>query len=114
MRLRVPNVSEVTSHIEPAGPAGTSYALPVTALDGVGTAVEQLARAECGPHGFHHVAVGSTNCELDILLHVFLDGQSPIRGAHDLSTHLDTILRQRISNVSQVQIHVEPHSMAVD
>jgi divalent metal cation (Fe/Co/Zn/Cd) transporter len=114
VRLRVPNVSEVTSHIEPSGPAGTSYALPVTALDGVRTAVEQLARAECGPHGFHHVAVGSINGELDILLHVFLDDQSPIREAHDLSTHLDTILRQRISNVSQVLIHVEPHSMAVD
>ncbi len=110
----VPNVAEVNSHIEPAGQEATDGDLPMDVLEATRREVERIAREVCGAHGFHQVRVRSVDGELAISLHVFLDDQSPIRQAHDLSTRLETKLRRAIPNVGQVLVHVEPHSMATN
>jgi cation diffusion facilitator family transporter len=112
VRREIPNVAEVTSHIEPAGHHGAEGTLPNDVLTMARAEVERIAREECGAHGFHHINVRCMDGELDISLHVFFDDQSPIRLAHDLSTRLEARLRREIDNVGPVLVHVEPRSMA--
>ena len=112
VRLLVPNVAEVTSHIEPAGQESAEGALPGDVSELTRREVERIATEEVGAAGFHEVSVRSAGGELSISLHVFVDDQSPIRQAHDLSTQLETRLRREIPNVGRVLVHVEPRSMA--
>jgi len=112
-RRLIPQVAEVTSHIEPAQRHGANDAIPDAALEAARKEVERVARAVCGADGFHHVRVRSVDGELAILLHVFFDDRSPIGAAHDLSTQLETTLRRQIPNTGQVLVHAEPRSMAV-
>ncbi len=109
----IPNVSEVTSHIEPAQHHSTHDDVPEAALEAARREVERIARETCGPGGFHHVRVRSVDGQVGILLHVSFDDRSPIGEAHELSTQLETTLRRQIPNVGQVLVHVEPRSMAV-
>ncbi|MBI3733470.1 MAG: cation-efflux pump [Chloroflexi bacterium] len=120
VRLLVPNVAEVNSHLEPAGQQSSKLhaakareaALPAEVLDSARRAVGQIAREECGPEGYHHILLRGVNGEIGVVLHIFLADQSPIREAHDLSTRLETRLRQQIPHVGEVLVHVEPRSMA--
>lgn len=114
VRLMVPNVAEVTSHIEPKGNEAPDGELPEEMLQAVKCEVERIAQAEFGPQGFHQVSVRSVDGELGITLHVFVPDDAPIREAHELSTRLETKLRRQIPNVAQVLVHVEPRSMAVN
>ena len=112
VRLLVPSVAEVTSHIEPAGQESAEGALPGDVSELTRREVERIATEEVGAAGFHEVSVRNADGELSISLHVFVDDQSPIRQAHDLSTQLETRLRREIPNVGRVLVHVEPRSMA--
>ncbi len=112
VRLLVPNVADVTSHIEPVDQESADGALPAVMLAATQREVERIATHAVGVHGFHEVSVRSLDGELSVSLHVFVDDLSPIRAAHDLSTRLETHLRQQIPNVGRVLVHVEPRSMA--
>jgi divalent metal cation (Fe/Co/Zn/Cd) transporter len=47
------------------------------------------------------------NC-LQISFHCMLEGDTSIQKAHEYSEQMETILREEISNVDSVLIHMEP------
>jgi cation diffusion facilitator family transporter len=104
-----PEVAEVVAHIEPMGDLVT----PITPLDhGNHAQIEKkmvaLVDAQVGDGACHNVVIWEEEGGLAASLHCSFSAEVSIQQAHDLSEQLEARLREEISELQRVVIHLEP------
>jgi cation diffusion facilitator family transporter len=107
LRDRVPSLSSVVTHIEPAAecllsrpdPAGERRVLQC---------LESFAASEKSAFIPHEFKVTASGDELFLSLHCILAPQTAIKDAHDLTVRLEKHLRAAIPELGRVVIHAEP------
>jgi divalent metal cation (Fe/Co/Zn/Cd) transporter len=108
LRKTLPAIDQVITHIEP-----TSDGLVRKQASGADEARvrEVLADLEaenglgCRPHD---VTVRKVGGELQLTFHCTMESALPITEAHTLTERVESELRNRVSNLGRVVIHVEP------
>ena len=107
IRARRPEVSEISTHIEPAPVTLTACdKLPDDAE--VVQKVRELAMAVAGVQDCHEVQVRRAGSKLLLTLHCTLAAHLPVEQAHDVATLIEERLRRECSGVEDVTVHVEP------
>lgn len=108
LRAELGPQTRVRSHLEPA--VGGPPAARMSAADSerIRVAVQQIAQDRVGTERCHDVLVREEGGMVSISMHCWVDGATPIAAAHALTSELETLVRQRIPNVGQVLIHLEP------
>lgn len=108
IREEVPDVVQVTSHIEPrhTGPSvRESTALAQQrAEDAVVAAVQEVG----GVKGCRRIEVGTREDQICLSLYCLLDGTLSVERAHRIASDLEMVVRQRLPEAHQVTIHTEP------
>ncbi len=109
IRERLPEVASIYTHIE----AAPSEVLPSTRVSPslearVRQVVTEAAAAVPGIHEPHHLEIFQVEGQLFIALEVRVDGRLSVAEAHELSTRLQELVRQRLPNVGEVLVHLEP------
>ena len=56
----------------------------------------------------HEITLLKEGDRLNISFHCFLHGDTPIQDAHELSERMEFVLREKVSNLNTVLIHMEP------
>lgn len=106
---RLPDVSQVHSHIELASAEILPSARVSRALQERTEAAILAAAGEITQlHEPHDIHIRQVEGRLFISLEAFVDGAMSVTEAHDLSTLFQEAVRTRIPNVSEVLIHLEP------
>lgn len=106
LRRNVEGVEEVNVHIEPAGGEATDSgeaAKSASSLD-----IKNVVESVVGEGRCHRVTVKEVDGKLDVHVHCKLNGSTPIGEAHRLATEAENEIKRRISNVEEVNIHLEP------
>jgi divalent metal cation (Fe/Co/Zn/Cd) transporter len=109
----LPGLDKVVSHIEPAGDASAvRSALPEDELP-----VRRALEALCAESGLrfdpHELTVQRVGSELAVSFHCLMDAEASIAEAHALTEQMEKQLRERVSNLGRVTIHVEPPEESV-
>ena len=104
--------TEVVSHIEPVG---SGESAPPAARNQNDSRVESLVADVvtelCGPGAVHNIHIVTDAAgRVDISLHCYLDGDTPVTQAHQLSDQAEKAIRNRLPelDLGHVVIHVEP------
>jgi len=92
------NVS-VTIHVEPLEKGMQTEKL-----------VEKLATEVDGVKEAHEVNTVYTNGKLYITLHAYVDPKLSVQKAHELAEKIENKISERIENVENVTVHIEPFS----
>jgi cation diffusion facilitator family transporter len=105
----VPEVSEVTAHIEPVGDA-TSVGRPLVQGDQAKVEEKMVALVDAlvGDGACHGVAIWEEGHRWAASLHCSLSPELTIEEAHALSERLEARLREEIPQLRRVVIHLEP------
>jgi len=107
IRAQRPEVSEVSTHIEPA-PVNHTECDKLPGDAEVIQRVRELATTVTGVQDCHEVQVQRVGGKLLLTLHCALAEQLPVEQAHDLATLIEERLRRECSGIAQVTVHVEP------
>lgn len=108
IRAELPNVREVTTHIEPR------YVPALSGLGGAEGGAELLARVAAavegvpGLYGCHNVQVRFSPDGYDVVLHCLADPDLPVTEAHRLSELAESRLRTEVPGITQMLVHIEP------
>jgi len=108
-RQQVPQLAEVTTHIEPQGQPA------VAADDGmedtqIAHIVQQVADEALEAGACHRIQARRDDRGWTISMHCYLPGDLPMAEAHRVSSRLESRLRQKIRGLERVVIHTEPRS----
>ena len=113
LRLTVPQITAVVTHIEPGGDmqSGLESQTPAdasreTAL--LETAIRRFAQTETTAFQTHNLKVQAVGDELHVSFHCTQEAQTPITQAHELTQRLESFLRAEVPHLGRVVIHVEP------
>ncbi len=106
---RLPQLTSIHSHLEPAN-VDVLPAARVTAglRQRIVIAVDQATAAVPHLHDPHDIHVRQVEGRLFITVEVLADGALSLAEAHDLSTQLQAAIRERIPNVGEALVHLEP------
>jgi cation diffusion facilitator family transporter len=106
-RAEIPNLAEVTAHIEPQGQL---VQVPASGLAEAGVAdlVRQAAAAVVQTDACHQVQVRRSEGGWSVSMHCTLPGDLSLTTAHRISTQLEARLRAEIAGLEHVVIHTEP------
>ncbi len=108
VRAKVPGMSRIVSHLEPAGDqTAIVQAEPADATEIV-EAIEAFFEGHASAVQLHNVKVLRAGGQHQVSFHCRLDPQMSIAAAHDLTVRLEAHLRTRVRDVGRVVIHVEP------
>jgi cation diffusion facilitator family transporter len=112
VRVELPQVSEVHSHIEPI-PAAVTPAARTAMITAAGEAelrarIEAIVSAISGLHGVHGIHVHPAADGYDVVLHCHADPGMPVVQAHRLAEAAEKAIHAQVEGLSQVLIHVEP------
>jgi divalent metal cation (Fe/Co/Zn/Cd) transporter len=114
VRVEVPGLTQIVSHLEPAGDStAVIRAEPADESLLRGVLEKLLAKNGLAPSSLHNVKVQRVGGErvggeLQVSFHCRLDPSTTIVGAHDFTVKAEEFLRKRIPNLGRVVIHVEP------
>jgi len=113
LRDKVPGLARIVTHIEPAIQVSQpARAEPIQEQDGrelqVHRAIREYFHRERRLAEPHHITVQMVAGELAVSLHCRLDPQMAIVDAHEITRQLEAYLRQRVSGLGRVTVHVEP------
>jgi cation diffusion facilitator family transporter len=108
LRSKVPGLSEIVSHIEPAGEATATIPTQHVGESAVREAIREFFTARGFSIEPHEVKVQRTGSELAISFHCPLAPDTAITDAHQLTERLESHLRAQLPDVGRVVIHVEP------
>jgi cation diffusion facilitator family transporter len=106
-RAEIPQLAEVTAHIEPQGQL---LQMPASGLAEAGVAdlVRQVAAETIGVDACHRIQVRRSNAGWAVSMHCTLSGDLSLIAAHRVSTRLETRLREAITGLERVVVHTEP------
>lgn len=106
---RLPQLVSIHSHLEPANVDVLPTAHVSSGLrQRVTSAVHEAAETILHLHDPHEIHVRQVEGRLFITVEVLADGQLSLAEAHDLSTQLQTAIRERIPNIGEALVHLEP------
>ena len=106
---RLPQLASIHSHLEPANVDVLPTAHVSSGLhQRVSVAVHQAAETILQLHDPHEIHVRQVEGRLFITVEALADGQFSLAEAHDLSTQLQAAIRERVPNVGEVLVHLEP------
>jgi len=111
LRGRVPRLSSVVTHIEPAAECLLSRRDPEGERR-VRESLERFLAGETSPLTPHDLKVSAAGEELALSLHCALPPQTAIKDAHDFTVRLEKHLRAAVPELGRVVIHVEPPDAA--
>jgi cation diffusion facilitator family transporter len=107
-RRQVPNVADVTTHIESRG-ADVDRGSDVTLQEAAIVAkIAELAAEVVGPGACHDIVVRRLGTGYSVSMHCVFDAAMPIRQVHDVSSALESRMRQAVPELDRVLIHTEP------
>ncbi len=107
IRAQIPEIAEISTHIEPAQGAHAVYEGPWD-NGHIEQTVRQLARSVPGVHDCHDIRALRAEGKLLLSLRCELDAELPITEAHDIATRIEERLKGQGSGVERVFVHVEP------
>ncbi len=105
----LPDVVEITTHIEPMGEA-----VPVAHPPHFRTEKEVLQQVRtitdgiCGTGAAHHLRLWKEKDGWTISMHIWLSGDMSIVDAHAISGQVEESLRREMPNLQRVVIHADP------
>jgi len=108
LRVRLPGVGEIVSHLEPRIPAGTREVKrqdDVALLRDVLLDVIRQRGLDCHPH---NLTVQRRGRDLSASFHCVTAADMSIAEAHALTDEVEQALRARLPELERVTIHVEP------
>lgn len=73
--------------------------------------VETLAREVPGVKETHEINIAHTSGRLYITLHVYVDPKLSIKKAHEMAEGIENRINQRVPNVEDIAVHVEPFTL---
>jgi cation diffusion facilitator family transporter len=73
--------------------------------------VETLAREVQGVREAHEINVTYTGGKLYITLHAYVDPKLSIKRAHEIAERIENKVSQRIQNVENIAVHIEPFTL---
>ena len=106
---RLPQLSSIHSHLEPANVEILPTAHVSAGLhQRIANVVNQGAAEISHLHHPHDIQVRQVEGRLFITLEALVDGDLSMAEAHDLSTQLQESMRARVPNIGEVLVHLEP------
>jgi cation diffusion facilitator family transporter len=108
LRLAVPGLRRIVSHIEPAGDSSAILKAEPAGKLRVEAALAEFVAAHPGTVKPHDVQVQLVGKELAVSLHWALAPSTAITDAHEFTVRLEDHLRARVKHLGRVVIHVEP------
>ncbi|HLF25591.1 MAG TPA: cation-efflux pump [Anaerolineae bacterium] len=108
VRAALSDVVEIATHIEPMRASDAPEIALDAAADRVRAQIVAIGDQLCGPGATHHITLRRTADRYDASLHVIWAGDSSIIEAHLVAEELERQLREVISTLDQVTVHVEP------
>ena len=110
LRADMPEINQVCVHLESRG-TGVGDGRDVTHQEGaLVEEVKRLTDEIAGPARCHNVLVRRQRDKLSISLHCHLDKELSIVEIHDITTRIETRLKERISGLDRCVVHAEPES----
>lgn len=73
--------------------------------------VEALAEGVQGVKEAHEINIAYTGGRLFITLHAYVDPKLSIKKAHEIAEGIENVVYQRIQNVENVAVHIEPFTL---
>lgn len=110
IRMALPDLSEVLTHIEPRqveAVASDDDSFPEVARDLAEQAFTRLQSTYPDAH-WHHLRVYPGAGGIALSLHVHLPAQLSVEAAHRIAESAETMLRAEIPQLERVTIHTEP------
>ena len=108
LRGQVAELSDIVTHIEPAGDAEARRAAVRVGLEQVRQAILQLSEQAPGIKDCHSISLHREGNDLSVSFHCSMAPHLPISEAHKLTVQLESILRAQLPELGRVIIHVEP------
>lgn len=105
---QVPEISTVTTHLEPLSKGATSSAVRSRELPAVKQVIEETAAGIDGLWDCHDVALREVDGELFLVVHCLCEGDVSVADAHQLASLLEQRLQSRLPDVDRIVTHVEP------
>ena len=108
LRKTLPAIDQVITHIEPTSDSlvrKQASSADEARVREVLAGLEFDDGLDCRPHD---VTVRRVAGELQVTFHCTVDSELPITEAHSLTERVESELRNRVSNLGRVVIHVEP------
>jgi len=111
LRREIPELTEITAHIEPAG----SYEIHSVTVPTSSGDIEHVVT--CLPKKFpeiiecHRISILRSGQEVSLSFHCFVASNMSISRAHELTTQAEEELRRYLPWLSRVVIHVEPQEV---
>jgi cation diffusion facilitator family transporter len=106
-RAGIPQLAEVTTHIEPRGEVGYGTT-PSTDERAVARAVQRVVREVVGVGECHHLQVSEGDRGWVVSLHCSLPGEMSLTEAHRTISQIEDRLRDEVPGLDRVLIHAEP------
>ncbi|MGA2620508.1 MAG: cation diffusion facilitator family transporter [Thermoguttaceae bacterium] len=109
VRTELPGLTQVVSHLEPAGDATALVQAEPADESQVRSALEEFFRAHrVSTESLHNVKVQRAGGTLSVSFHCRLEADTAIADAHEFTVRAEEFLRRRIPGLGRVVIHVEP------
>ncbi|MFA6029098.1 MAG: cation-efflux pump [Elusimicrobiota bacterium] len=108
LRSSFPALENVVTHLEPAGEAAATKKAETVGEARVQDELLEFCKRQHVPANLHDLKVRLSGGELSVSMHCALDAATGIRDAHDFTEQLEKHLRERVSGLGRVLIHVEP------
>jgi cation diffusion facilitator family transporter len=108
LRAALPTLTEIVTHIEPAGDATSLQAASPEDENRLLQSIHEVSQTlgvRCDPH---EVNVRRVEGDLVVTFHCAFDPSTAIRDAHTLTEQFERALRIRVPELGRVVIHVEP------
>ena len=108
MRLRLPSIRQIVTHIEPE--LASVNAANLIAPDRIARQVEQIARRVPEMLDCHDIQLRSTSGHLAMSCHCSFPDSLPVGRVHELVTRLEGDIRRGLPQLFRITIHPEPAS----
>jgi len=109
LRQALPTIERVVSHLEPAGSGPMGAERPASSEEAsIRHLVEEVAAQQGGRCQPHDIEVRHVGSELSLSFHCTMDATVPLASAHLATEDLELALRDRLTGLRHVTIHIEP------
>jgi cation diffusion facilitator family transporter len=108
LSAQAPELLNIVIHIEPVGDAEARHEATATGSAGIQVIVREVARQLPEIMDCHNVTTLYEAGKMSMAFHCTLSSSLPILQAHDLTDRFERLLRERLRDLGNVTIHVEP------
>ena len=110
VRSLAPTIGRIITHIEPVGTSIAQRAATTADESQIRSVLEHLTSdmgIQCQPHD---IMVRRAGGELQLSFHCLMEPGTPITEAHKMTERIESLLRQEVTNLGRVVIHLEPRT----